>query len=1124
MSLAKQAAIVVTALTFTFHMYGLTHATFQDPTDVGTAFDVSTHTSIHANAATSPNQGRTTPATRLGKMQIQTVLGDETVQITKPAGIDLDVTYIRRTPLYNRYHVTWQDESQMPVLAPGTEDDKRWPDYGETVTFTAHFKNKGTVASGSFQYRWYIDGAEVGSGTYTSLDPGEEGMTTHDWPWNHTVVNEQLQGQHTIAFTVDSDDLIAETYETNNTLTDRTDALSLCLQLQPETYEAHETPVDPVWPFSAEDWFQKQISALNGAFVRSVHPLSPGGVTERARIDQILIRDHFDEVACQGADGSWFSEGSHTPWSRGDPYYDLTTDVDWAGPHEFGHALLGLIDTYALGFAAHEGGSNVLDQSGRTVLLSRDYPEPGLMNDIFVHYFNEEHSAALNLNKGYRRGYFGEYLFDTPDQTRVLVLDSEGNPAPGVNVAFFQQSPDPPLRFDNNPEISVTTDVTGLAVLPNRPVSGSGTTRTGHTYRDNPFGDIESFGGPGNIFLVQIQQGTHEEFIWLDITNFNRLAWAGLDVLQIRSHVPPLGAPSPPGDFRIIRQQNSRVELQWNPSPTPGVTGYNVYRTMGADHQWTLIAGGVIDQSFSAPTHGFQLSAGFAVTAVAGSGLESGFSDLVWTLHIYSPSAVAIDDNNNRQIAASGSLLALQDQNGNFSKWLGTYLELVAYWATGWHNPEERSHMILDAAGNTIYSVPSQHEVVIGVPESQGPFRSFGQHGSAPGQLDTPTGVALWGEPCEFGGPYSVDEHTLLLAHYDSGLGGEQGEVAVASGISFVQGKHAQGVLIDGSDTLAYSRVGNLESWQGTIEFWIRPNWNGDDTGFYELFHVKDDFYDYSNQTMWLGKDPNGHLGSWGDIYVNVGDLSAGEWYHIAVAWEGPDVTLYINGTARQSGYGDPRDFTAEFFNVGSACCSRGNQVNATIDELRISNMRRIGNSDTCSLILVADSGNNRIQVFDSLGNFVSAYGSSGTGPGQFDNPQGLAVDDLENLIVVDSGNNRLQVLSFDGINFKFVKEILGEFNAPRDVAVPHHDQIVVADTGNSAIKVLDDESHLLATYVEPNDGRYTGNFSQPYGVAVDLTGKIIVADTLNNRVVEIISPFVDPPHDPNSIFADGFE
>ena len=48
----------------------------------------------------------------------QTVLGDETVEITKPAGIDLDVTYIRRTPLYNRYQVVWQDEVQ--TLVPGT--------------------------------------------------------------------------------------------------------------------------------------------------------------------------------------------------------------------------------------------------------------------------------------------------------------------------------------------------------------------------------------------------------------------------------------------------------------------------------------------------------------------------------------------------------------------------------------------------------------------------------------------------------------------------------------------------------------------------------------------------------------------------------------------------------------------------------------------------------------------------------------------------------------------------------------------------------------------------------------------------------------------------------------------
>jgi tripartite motif-containing protein 71 len=479
---------------------------------------------------------------------------------------------------------------------------------------------------------------------------------------------------------------------------------------------------------------------------------------------------------------------------------------------------------------------------------------------------------------------------------------------------------------------------------------------------------------------------------------------------------------------------------------------------------------------------------------------------------MWRPSAIVVDDKGNRLIAASGNLLGLQDQNGQLLSWLGTYNEWVAYWTVGWHHPEERSHLTRDAGGKTIYSVPSQHEIVIGVPESQGPFQVFGSYGSEPGQLNTPTGVAVLGEPCSFGGPYTVDEHTLLLAHYDGDLDGEQGETAIATGTTFVQGKHNQGVLIDGSDSLAYPRMGNLDSWQGTIEFWIKPNWDGDDTGFYELFQIRDDFYDYSNHTMWLGKDPGGNLGSWGGIYENVSDLSAGEWYHIAVAWEGPEVTLYINGTLRQSGYGDPRDFTAEFFNVGSACCSMGNQVNAVIDELRISNIHRLGNNDTCSRILVADSGNDRIQVFDRSGKLVSAYGSSGAGSGQFDNPQGMAVDDLDNLIVVDTGNNRLQILDFDGTNLTFVKEILGEFNAPRDVAAPHHDQIVVADTGNNAIKVLDDEGHLLASYLEPNDGLYSGYFSQPHGLAVDLKGEIVVADTLNHRVVGILSPYVDPP------------
>ena len=86
----------------------------------------------------------------------------------KPTGIDLDVTYISRAPMYNRYEV-WYTADGEPYLRPGTENDKRWPDHGEIVTFTAHFINKGTTASGTFGFRWLIDGVQVHSGTHPSL-------------------------------------------------------------------------------------------------------------------------------------------------------------------------------------------------------------------------------------------------------------------------------------------------------------------------------------------------------------------------------------------------------------------------------------------------------------------------------------------------------------------------------------------------------------------------------------------------------------------------------------------------------------------------------------------------------------------------------------------------------------------------------------------------------------------------------------------------------------------------------------------------------------------------------------------------------------------------------------------
>lgn len=76
--------------------------------------------------------------------------------------------------------------------------------------------------------------------------------------------------------------------------------------------------------------------------------------------------------------------------------------------------------------------------------------------------------------------------------------------------------------------------------------------------------------------------------------------------------------------------------------------------------------------------------------------------------------------------------------------------------------------------------------------------------------------------------------------------------------------------------------------------------------------------------------------------------------------------------------------------------------------------------------------GNDRLQKFSPEGQLLATWGGSGIGPGQFNQPTGLAVDGKGNIFVVDAYNNRVQELSpsgqfvaqWDGPGFRFVSKI----------------------------------------------------------------------------------------------------
>ncbi|MBM4029879.1 MAG: hypothetical protein FJ280_31440, partial [Planctomycetes bacterium] len=493
----------------------------------------------------------------------------------------------------------------------------------------------------------------------------------------------------------------------------------------------------------------------------------------------------------------------------------------------------------------------------------------------------------------------------------------------------------------------------------------------------------------------------------------------------------------------------------------------------------------------------------YTVTAVSGDGLESGFSQPVYAPGIGEPVAVALAPDGARVVLNNWNPYPLLRQQPD-----GRYTHRLV---NVHYNLGNARYLAYDPLGRLLVNgfgeSPFGRKAVRVYDADLRPVLAFGDSGSGPGQFVSPAGVAVWGETCTYGGPYEPDEHTLLLLHFDGSYAGTQGEVGTAAGTSFAVGRHGQGVLINEADTLTYPTAGNLDGSVGAIEFWVQPQWNGDDGGNHTLF-----WWGAGDEFLHLRKDPISNLvfdrfyhgGSCGAPH-NVADWRADEWHHLAFTWQGTEMRLYEDGleVARTECGGVARPMASSFY-VGSGT-GGADAVDAIIDELRISDVPRLGNSDTCGRILVADSGNNRVQAFDSLGHFLSAYGAPGSGPGQFDNPQGLAVHSSGRVIVADSGNDRLQLLSFDGARFGFLRSITAGFNGPTGVTTYGQDRIVVADTGNNTIKVLtrDGSSFVVAEYSQPNDG-YIGPFDAPRGVAVEPDGGIVVADTGNHRVVTV--------------------
>lgn len=411
------------------------------------------------------------------------------------------------------------------------------------------------------------------------------------------------------------------------------------------------------------------------------------------------------------------------------------------------------------------------------------------------------------------------------------------------------------------------------------------------------------------------------------------------------------------------------------------------------------------------------------------------------------------------------------------------------------------------------------------------------------------------------------DVATMLLLKFENSLTGAAGENPSASAnVSFtpVVGG-AAAARFPTNANLAYTSTGNIGAQNGTLEFWIRPNWAGNDGRTHVVLSwgggggivVQKDG---ANNWRFIANRLGTGLPEVQSI-INIGTWRAGEWHHAAFTWTPTTLRLYVDGQLRDTstitGLNAIPTGPVQIGNDGAGV----SPVDATLDEFRISNRARTATEILQSYL--ADRGLTGVPGFTvqpqsqtllsgqpldlsatvtgtgSLtyqwlrngqpipGATATNYSLPDLGPAQVANfslvaanSQGSSTSRVA-AIVVDTGlpaDNAYTLTTLAGTaEVRGYQDGLGgaaRFSYPMGVGVAGDGTVYVGDTYGDRIRRVTPTGFVTTLAGTNTSGSLDGTgdaaqFGGPRGLAIDPAGNVFVADA-NNDAVRKVTPIGD--------------